>query len=452
MSLKAKFLLLAVVPLILMSVAITLISQQQAHQLSEQEITTFEENLLASKRQELQHYVSLAMTSIAHVLVEMDNGLERRFAEEEVKRILTGLTYGEDGYFFVYDRSGTNLVHPTLPDLVGQNLLDLTDSDGTPMIRQLLTQAELGGGFVRYKWNKPSRDGQVDKLSYAVMVPKLDWMMGTGLYVDDIADEVASIRRDVDRNVRNTAFVVLGILLGTVVVILVIAVVINVHATQLADRRLQELAHRSVQFQVRQRRHFARELHDGINQLMVSARLRLNLVDKKWGLEEAREHLHKATEVINLAMQEVRRISHDLRPSLLDDLGLEAALKSMLTDLAERSELAVTADIKLPPQRLPDGIEITLYRIVQEALTNVEKHAAARRLNLKIWHRQDRVGVELVDDGRGFTRGDEGSGIGLMNMRERTELLGGQFSISSRPEQGTTLRAVFNLTLTQENV
>ena len=341
---------------------------------------------------------------------------------------------------------------PTQPDLIGQNLLELTDSDGTPMIRQLLQQAESGGGFVRYKWNKPSRDGQVDKLSYAVVIPKLDWMMGTGLYVDDIADEVASIRREVDRNVRNTAIVVLGVLLGTVALILVIAIAINIHASQLADRRLQELAHRSVQFQVQQRRHFARELHDGINQLMVSARLRLNLVEKKWGEDVAREHLHKATEVINLAMQEVRRISHDLRPSLLDDLGLEAALKSMLTDLAERSDLVVRADLQLPPQRLPDGIEITLYRIVQEALTNVEKHADARRVNLKVWHKPDMVGVELVDDGRGFTARKDPGGIGLMNMRERTELLGGQFSIQSRPEQGTTLRALFNLTLTQESV
>jgi len=398
----------------------------------------------------LQHYVSLAMTSIAHVLVEMDEGLERRFAEEEVKRILHGLTYGEDGYFFVYDRSGINLVHPTQPELVGRNLLELKDSDGTPMIRELLQRADDGGGFVRYKWNKPSKDGQEDKLSYAVMIPKLDWMMGTGLYVDDIADEVASIRRGVDRNIRDTSFVVLSILLGTVILTVIIAVAINMHASQLADRRLQELAHRSVQFQVIQRRHFARELHDGINQLMVSAKLRLNLVEKKWGQQIAHEHLQKAAEMLNLAMQEVRRVSHDLRPSLLDDLGLESALKSMLNDLAERSDLTVYADIRLPLERLPDGIEITLYRIVQEALTNVEKHAHASRLDLKIWHKQDTVGVELKDDGRGFVESKDRSGIGLLNMRERTELLGGQFTINSRPDQGTTLKAMFNLALTQE--
>lgn len=452
MSLKAKFLLLALLPLIMMSAAISWISQLQQHQLSEQEIATFEQKLLASKRQELQHYVSLAMTSIGHVIDEMDQGLERKFARAEVKRILNGLTYGEDGYFFVYDRSGTNLVHPRQPELVGRNLLDLQDSDGTQMIRELLQRAQEGGGFTRYKWNKPSKDGLEDKLSYAVSIPRLDWMMGTGLYVDDIVDEVASIRREVDRNIRNTFFTILVILAATVVLIVLIAVALNVRISQLADQRLRALAHRSVQLQVTQRRHFARELHDGINQLMVSAKLRLNLVDKKWGQPVAREHLHKSIDILNLSIQEVRRVSHDLRPILLDDLGLEAALNNLLDDLVERSDVRVERQLRLPGERLPDGIEITLYRIVQEALTNIEKHAQARHLSLKIWQREDAVHLELQDDGRGFGGSDQPGGIGLLNMRERTELLGGQFSIHSRQGQGTVIRAVFYLLPTTEDL
>ncbi|WP_027856106.1 cache domain-containing protein [Marinobacterium jannaschii] len=450
MTLKSKILLLSILPLILASVAITWITQMQAHQLSEQEIATFEHNLMASKRQQLQHYVSLAMTSIAPIVADMDNGLESRFAEEEIKRILNALTYGDDGYFFVYDQSGRNLVHPTEPDLVGNDLIELRDSDGKYVIQELLMLARQGGGFSRYKWNKPSEEGPEDKLSYVVQIPKLNWMMGTGIYVDDIAAEVASTRQDVDRNIRQTFYVVLIIISVTVLLIILVAVAINVHATQLADKRLQELAHRSVQYQVVQRRHFARELHDGVNQLMVSARLRLNLSIKKWGQEVAREHLEKAGEMMNLAMQEVRRVSHDLRPILLDDLGLEAALKNMLDDMAERSDLEVFSDLQLPVSRLPDVIEITLYRIVQEALTNVEKHAGARHLNVRIRSREDAVIVEVEDDGKGFRSDTVSEGIGLINMRERTELLGGRFDLHSHPKQGTLIRAVFSLRLEGE--
>jgi len=442
-SLKAKILLLSILPLIVVTIAITMISLNQARILSEQEINTFEENLLRSKHQELRHYVALAMNSIEHLVKDAKPG--DLYAEYEVKRILHSLTYGEDGYFFVYDREGTNLVHPIQPQLVGQNLMGLQDANGKYVMRDLIGLAEQGGGFYRYLWQKPSKDELEEKLSYVVQVPKFNWMMGTGLYIDDIAKEVAATRLKVTRNIRNTFFTVVVILLGTIIIIALVGVAINMHASQLADVRLRELAHRYVQFQVSQRRNFARELHDGINQLMVSVKFRLELARDKLGKDDdsAVNDISKGCDVLNMAIQEVRRISHDLRPIQLDDLGLESALYSMTSDFAERTEIDMNVRLELPERRLPDDIEISLYRIVQEALTNIEKHAQAEQVSVRIWSREGHIWVEVSDDGVGFVPDKTESGIGLLNMRERTELLSGRFSLKSRVGLGTKIRAGF---------
>ncbi|MFY0677372.1 MAG: cache domain-containing protein [Neptuniibacter sp.] len=442
-SLKTKVLLLSIVPLILVTVAITLISLNQARSLSEQEISTFEENLLRSKRQELEHYVEMASNAIEHVVRKSSPGDVE--AETEVKRILSELTYGDDGYFFVYDPRGINLVHPIQPELVGQDLINLQDSNGKYVIRDLLAIAEKGGGFYRYLWRKPSKGDLEDKLSYVVQIPKYKWMMGTGLYIDDIAKEVAATRLKVTRNIRNTFFTVVVILAGTVIIIALFGVAINMHASQLADERLRELAHRHVQFQVGQRRNFARELHDGINQLMVSVKFRLELARDKLNKQDssAVNDLEKGCDVLNMAIQEVRRVSHDLRPIQLDDLGLETALYSMCKEFSERTDISTNVRIKLPEQRLPDDVEITIYRLAQEALTNIEKHAEAQNVSLRIWQRERFIWVEITDDGKGFVPEQQESGIGLLNMRERTELISGHFSMRSKPGSGTRVRAGF---------
>lgn len=442
-SLKTKVLLLSIVPLVLVTVAITFISLNQARLLSEQEISTFEENLLRSKRQELEHYVEMATNAIEHIVKKSEPGDSQ--AEQEIKRILSELTYGDDGYFFVYDPNGVNLVHPIQPELVGQDLIDLQDANGKYVIKDLITIAEKGGGFYRYLWRKPSKGDLEDKLSFVVQIPKYNWMMGTGLYIDDIAKEVAAIRLKVTRNIRNTFFTVVIILAGTVIIIALFGVAINMHASQLADNRLRELAHRHVQFQVDQRRNFARELHDGINQLMVSVKFRLELARDKLRKQDhsAVSDLDKGCDVLNVAIQEVRRVSHDLRPIQLDDLGLESALYSIAHEFSERTGLITNIRIELPEQRLPDDIEITLYRITQEALTNIEKHAKAQNVGIRIWQRERYIWLEIIDDGVGFVPEQQDAGIGLMNMRERTELISGHFDMRSKPGAGTRIRAGF---------
>lgn len=442
MSLKTKILLLAILPLILVTSAITVISVNQSQNLSEVEIQTFEENLLAAKRSELKNYLSLAQTSIAHIMA--DTQMSDSSAQREVKRILNDLTYDEDGYFFVYDSAGINLVHPKLHSLVGQNLYHMQDSNGVYVIRQLLKIAENGGGFLRYVWNKPSSGKEERKISYAIQLPRWNWMLGTGLYIEDISREVAKIRDEVKDNIQNTFFTILLIIAVTVIMTAIIGIAINIHESRLADTRLRELAHKSIIFQVSERRRFARELHDGINQLMVSVKFRIELAMGKIEKQQnALPDLDKGNEVLAQAIQEVRRISHDLRPSLLDDLGLDHALQSLFGQFEERTGIKVEFQLDLPKNRLPEDIEITFYRIIQEALTNAERHSQATLITLKIWRQGDMVWLKLSDNGQGFDLGQNfvHEGIGLRNMRERIELFGGEFKMRSRVNQGTQLQA-----------
>ncbi len=224
MPLKIKIITLALLPLLLLAGMITFVSVKQAQALAELEIVAVEQNLLASKRSELKNYVNLAEAAIEQTLkLPWLHDFE---AKERVKHILKELTYGEDGYFFVYDQQGINLVHPAQPELVGQNLIDLTDDKGDPVIQNLLKIAAEGGGYHRYVWRKPSKGDNEDKLSYVIQLPKWGWMMGTGLYIDDIAKEVAKTRQQVTQNIRNTFFTVLFITAATAVAIVMIGIAI----------------------------------------------------------------------------------------------------------------------------------------------------------------------------------------------------------------------------------
>ena len=226
---------------------------------------------------------------------------------------------------------------------------------------------------------------------------------------------------------------------------MLVVTLVNMHTTQLADQHLRQLTNRFVTFQVMQRRTFARELHDGINQLLVSTKLRLNLANRQWPDVHAREHLDKALEQLDISIQEVRRISHSLRPVLLDDLGLEAALHGMLDELQDQSGIEISRRIRLPKDRLPDALEMTLYRVVQESITNIRKHADASHVVLSVTTNRQAVNLKMADNGCGIPASDDIDGIGLLNMRERVELLGGKFSIVSRPSKGTMIKAQFEL-------
>ena len=152
---------------------------------------------------------------------------------------------------------------------------------------------------------------------------------------------------------------------------------------------------------------------------------------------------------LSKAIGEVRRISHDLRPALLDDLGLPAALEHIGNELAQRSGLQVRVSPQVHEERLPELQAVSLFRVAQEALRNVERHANARNIDIRLDDAGDRLELRITDDGIGFdvqrVEQSRDRGIGLTNMRERVERNGGTFQLISHPGH-TALTASFPLT------
>ncbi|MBD1577773.1 histidine kinase [Vibrio sp. S11_S32] len=444
MPLKAKLFLLTLIPLLCVTASISWIFVHQTKALGEKEINTFRATLVESRERALKDNLQLALAAISHVYhPAAKNDAD---AKSRVKTILSNLRYGHDGYFFVYDKSGTNLVHPIQPDLIGKNLIKLQDADGDYLIEALLFEAQTGGGFHQYLWNKPSNNQLEEKLSYAVWLDKWQWMVGTGLYIDDIEQEVMGLTETINQNIEATFFSVVALLSVTVAVIIVLTLAINFHEYKLADKSLKDLVNRTVLFQEDEKKHLARELHDGINQLLVSSKCHLDILSHSVITEgcinsKTLSMISKAEHSLQTAILEVRRISHNLRPSALDDLGLESAINSLLSDFSEHTQLQLNKTILLGDQRLDNEINITLYRVVQEALMNIEKHAMASQVDVRLQHIANLIQLIVRDDGVGFPLSQIGSksGIGLRNMRERVDFLGGEFEINSEKNGGTEI-------------
>ena len=142
------------------------------------------------------------------------------------------------------------------------------------------------------------------------------------------------------------------------------------------------------------------------------------------------------------ALQDVRRLAVELRPAVLDDFGLVPALERLTESFAEQSEIRVDFHSALGETRLPSDVETALYRVVQEALTNIVKHADAHSVSISITRRGSAVAAVIEDDGNGFDpRTVSKDGIGLLGMRERLALIDGRLEVESRPRAGTTVVA-----------
>ena len=445
MPLKAKLILLTLLPLLLVTASISWISLYQTKTLGAKEVEIFRDSLIKSRENALKDTVDLAFDAIEHIY--NDPNIQESQAKKEVRTILSKLRYGSDGYFFAYDRHGTNLVHPIQPELIGKNLLELQDEDGDFLIEALLREAQTGGGFHQYLWQKPSTGEVVSKLSYAAWLERWDWMIGTGLYIEDVHQEVASMQAAINKNIETTFFSIVVILSVTVAVIIVLTLAINMHEHRIADNNLKELAHKTVMFQEDEKKHLARELHDGINQLLVSSRCHLELLGNKLQNEDLKAHLNKSQHSLMRAIEEVRHISHQLRPSSLDDIGLEAALSSLLLDFQAHSGIEVETLFTTQPGKLKSEAATTLYRVVQESLNNIEKHAQATKVTVIAQQIGNVLQLLIQDNGVGFNtyKAMEKRGIGLRNMRERVEFIGGDFELMSEIGLGTEITVLLTL-------
>ncbi|GLZ56014.1 GAF domain-containing sensor histidine kinase [Actinomycetospora sp. NBRC 106378] len=214
----------------------------------------------------------------------------------------------------------------------------------------------------------------------------------------------------------------------------------------LRERAHERFAERTVAAQETERRQLARDIHDGISQRLVSLSFHLDAALthlERGDHEPARTDIGTACGLVDTTLGEARAAIGALRPPVIDDLGLAGALAALASDLPGVAPSLHVADVDLP-----DHLEIALYRIAQEALQNVIKHADATRVSIRLDTDPAGVRLEVTDDGVGtdapregpVATGDDG-GFGLASLRERAELLGGTLTVTSRPGEGTTVAA-----------
>jgi signal transduction histidine kinase len=197
-----------------------------------------------------------------------------------------------------------------------------------------------------------------------------------------------------------------------------------------------------VQAQELERRRLARELHDETGQALTSILLGLKPLEEALADHPARAALVELREHVVSALQNVRRLAVELRPAVLDDFGLVPALERLIDAFGEQSDVRVDFHSALGDTRLPSDVETALYRVVQESLTNIVKHANARHISISLARRESSVAAVIEDDGAGFDqRLVREDGVGLLGMRERLALLDGRLEIESRPGAGTTVVA-----------
>ncbi len=220
-------------------------------------------------------------------------------------------------------------------------------------------------------------------------------------------------------------------------------------------RDLKKLSGRLLHIQEAERRSLSRELHDGIGQTLTALRIEISRAqsDPQIKTEESRERLRRAHGLAEEAVRTIRDISLLLRPTLLDDLGLEPALRWHADEFSRRTGIACEFTVQ-NVEDLPDDWKTCVYRVVQEALHNCEKHASPTRVHIDLQRHGDVLTTRIQDNGRGFvakTNGtpDRGGGLGILGMQERAAMLGGTLDLETSPGHGTLI--ILQLPLTSFN-
>ena len=222
--------------------------------------------------------------------------------------------------------------------------------------------------------------------------------------------------------------------------------------------RIRALSHRVVDVQEEERRRIARELHDEVGQGLTAVKIRLQAMMLTLGAQgdpQSRDNLAQALGAVAHTLEQVRSLSLDLRPMQLDDLGLPAALSSLINRDAEAAGWNVHFRESIGDERMHGDVELACYRVAQEALTNIMRHARATEVRVSLRRAADRLLLQVRDNGRGFDAAasralaEEGH-LGLLGMEERVSNVGGKLDISSWPGKGTTITASFEIEIVQE--
>lgn len=450
MNINTKLQLVTIVPLVLALSAVLFVTQVQYQSLSKQTVDEYRQSVIKHRKEELNNYVTLAEGATEHIY--RDKNLNKQAAQKLVKETLSNMRFGKDGYFYAYDFDGTALVLPGQEWRLGQNWIDLEDRNGVKMIQGLVERAKAGGGYLNYVFNQPSKGGEVaKKIGYSRALDDWQWMIGTGVYIDDIDQEIALLNASIGKHIRNTSIMTLIIGLVAVIAIFFSGQFIRFSEKKLANRKLRELNERIFQTQEEECKRVSRELHDGISQTIAATRFSIETAQlKQQNNDDSSKELDRSMQLICKIMGDIRSISHQLHPGILEDFGLGAALEELGRDFTQRTKINVKVERLSIRNVLSTEVKTALYRIAQESLTNIERHADASEILLTLKLIPGWLVLEISDNGHGFDYqqydcADNNKtavyhGIGLRNMKERLSFYQGDLQVQSE-KTGTTICA-----------
>ncbi|MEG9436330.1 sensor histidine kinase [Edaphobacter sp. HDX4] len=207
-----------------------------------------------------------------------------------------------------------------------------------------------------------------------------------------------------------------------------------------AEQELRRLSNQLIQVQEEERKTISRELHDEVGQLLTGLRMELGTLSNSDPDDEFRERLESVKQLAEQSLRSVRNLALLVRPSMLDDLGLEPALHWQAKEFSRRYGIPVSVNVAGRIDRLPEAFRLCLYRAIQEAITNCGKHACAHTVTIAVKRDETQVSASVYDDGRGFDALTQTPGLGLLGMTERVRALNGRMAVDSQPGGGTLIR------------
>ncbi|MCS0436404.1 methyl-accepting chemotaxis protein [Vibrio diabolicus] len=221
---RNKLLLITLIPLLLITTLISVVYYINSSKSLEAELARDRQELIETKKKELKAYMMMGVTAIKPLYDADVNGSNK----EAAKEILKAMRFESDGYFFAYDSQGVNTLHAIKPSLEGKNLYDLKDENGVAVIAGLIDASQKGDGFLYFSWHKPTIDAQAPKLGYAEYLSKWDWVLGTGVYIDDIDQQVAMHRELKTQELKeHTLSAVLISVIGLIITSILTSIVVS---------------------------------------------------------------------------------------------------------------------------------------------------------------------------------------------------------------------------------
>ena len=427
---KAKLTLLFVACLLAALVALAMLVRQQMFKLALQERQVLVSAHTQSKEQELRHYVGMA-TVIVRQLAAIDGDAASR--QRLALSMLSGMQFDRNGYFFVYGPDGRNLLEPTQMRVEGVDFCEPDEPQGRQQAELLLTTARQGGGLVSYDWQKPSSGAAARKLSYVSPAGSWGWVIGTGVYMDDLSATLEQIEQRTRKNIDDALVRVFAIAAGSMLAVALLAMGLYLRRDHVLSETLRQMARRLQRSREDERLQMARELHDGVLQVMASSKYLLETAQARQAsmrtqgaaAADPMDPLQQGLSQLNDALVEIRRVAHGLQPALLERVGLVPAIEWLVEQIRASQMFELHLGVHAARVKLAPAQETALYRVLQQALHNVQTHARARRVDVTIEFGAHELHMRVQDDGVGFAPGQvpmrAPQGMGLINMRERIE-------------------------------